>query len=79
MTTLNELAVGRRGKILSVRGDDAVAVRLMEMGLTEDEPIEFIGKAPLGDPLEDSLRGYRISLREAEAARVLVEPLPDNC
>ena len=79
MTTLNELAVGRRGKILSVRGDDAVAVRLMEMGLTEDEPIEFIGKAPLGDPLEDSLRGYRISWRGAEAARVLVEPLPDNC
>jgi ferrous iron transport protein A len=79
MTTLNDLAVGCRGKILSVTGDDAVALRLMEMGLTEDEPIEFIGKAPLGDPLEFALRGYRISLRQAEAARVIIEPLPDTC
>ncbi len=79
MITLNELAVGSCGKILSVTGDDAVAMRLMEMGLTEDEPIEFVGKAPLGDPLEFSLRGYRISLREAEAARVIVEPLPNTC
>ena len=79
MITLNELAVGGCGKILSVTGDDAVAMRLMEMGLTEDEPIEFVGKAPLGDPLEFSVRGYRISLREAEAARVIVEPLPNTC
>ncbi len=75
--TLNELAIGGRGRIVDVTGDDAIAVRLMEMGLTEDEPIEFLGKAPLGDPLEFLVRGYRITLRETEAARVIVELLPD--
>jgi ferrous iron transport protein A len=75
--TLNDLTVGGRARIRDVTGDDALALRLMEMGLTEDEPIEFLGTAPLGDPLEFSVRGYRISLRQSEAARVLVEPLPD--
>jgi ferrous iron transport protein A len=77
--TLNDLTIGGRGRILDVTGDDAIALRLMEMGLTEDEPIEFLGKAPLGDPLEFLIRGYRISLRQTEAARVLVEPLPAVC
>lgn len=78
MTTLNDLTIGGRARIRDVTGDDAVALRLMEMGLTEDEPIEFLGKAPLGDPLEFLVRGYRVSLRQSEAARVLVEPLPDT-
>lgn len=76
MTTLNDLTIGARGRILDVTGDDAIALRLMEMGLTEDEPIEFLGKAPLGDPLEFLIRGYRISLRQSEATRVIIEPLP---
>lgn len=77
MTTLNDLAVGCRGRIVEVTGDDAISTRLMEMGLTEDEPIEFLGKAPFGDPLEFLIRGYRISLRQSEAGRVLIEPLPN--
>lgn len=77
MTTLSELAVGSCGKIIDVTGDDAVALRLMEMGLTEGEPVEFVGKAPLGDPLEFKIRGYRLSLRQTEAARIIVEPLPN--
>jgi ferrous iron transport protein A len=72
MTTLNELRVGQRARIDDVSGEDAVAIRLMEMGFTEGEEIEFLGSAPLGDPLEFSLRGYRISLRRTEAARVLI-------
>lgn len=72
--TLADLkTIGERAKILSVEGDDAVAIRLMEMGLTEDEEIELIGFAPLGDPIEYSLRGYRLSLRSSEASRVRVE------
>jgi ferrous iron transport protein A len=77
--TLNELSIGARARIVDVTGDDAIAVRLMEMGLTEGEPIEFLGKAPLGDPLEFLIRGYRISLRHGEASRVIVEPLPTTC
>ncbi len=78
MMTLDELNVGSRGRIVDVTGDDAIALRLMEMGLTEDEPIEFLGKAPLGDPLEFLVRGYRISIRQSEAARVLVDRLPET-
>lgn len=75
MTTLNELRIGQRAKIEDVTGDDAVAVRLMEMGFTDGEEIEFLGAAPLGDPLEFAVRGYRISLRRTEAARVVISPL----
>lgn len=76
MKTLNDLRdVGQSGRITDVTGDDAVAVRLMEMGLTDGEEIELIGFAPLGDPVEFRIRGYRLSLRKAEAERVTIEPL----
>ena len=73
MPTLDTLKTGESGRILDIEGDDAVAVRLMEMGLTADEEIELIGFAPLGDPIEFEIRGYRISLRSTEARRVQVE------
>ena len=74
MSTLNELReIGQRGRIVDVTGDDAVSVRLMEMGLTDGEEIELIGFAPLGDPVEFLIRGYRLSLRKSEAARVTIE------
>lgn len=71
-TSLNTLAVGKRGLIVDITGDDAIAVRLMEMGLTEGEPITYLGAAPLGDPREFEIRGYRISLRTNEAQRVQI-------
>ena len=74
MTTLCELrAIGHRGRIVEVTGDDAISVRLMEMGLIDGEVIELLGFAPLGDPAEYLIRGYRLSLRKAEAARVQIE------
>lgn len=74
MSTLNDLVrTGQRGRVLDVTGDDAVAVRLMEMGLTDGVQVEFIGFAPLGDPVEFLVRGYRLSLRKAEASRVAIE------
>ena len=75
MPDLSELKVGERGRILEIDGDDAIAVRLMEMGLTEGEEISVIGFAPMGDPVEYSIRGYRLSLRLAEAKRVPIERL----
>ena len=72
--TLAELPAGRSATVADVAGDDALAARLMEMGLIPGEAIAFLGAAPLGDPLEFSVCGYRISLRKAEAARVLIEP-----
>ena len=73
--TLDQIARGTTVRILEVNGDDTLAIRLMEMGLIEGEEIELLGAAPLGDPLEYSVRGYRLSLRASEAKRVVVESL----
>ncbi|MEZ6135058.1 MAG: ferrous iron transport protein A [Pirellulaceae bacterium] len=72
MTTLAELAVGQTAKVVEILGDDSIALRLMEMGIIEQEPIKLIGRAPLGDPLEIQVRGYRLSLRTTEAQRIQV-------
>lgn len=74
--TLAELKDGQRARIDSLVGDDAVLQRMMEMGLLEDEEIEVLGFAPLGDPMEIRLRDYRLSLRRNEAARIRVTLLP---
>ena len=72
METLDSLSLGQRAVISDVSGDDAISVRLMEMGLLDGEEIELIGRAPLGDPLEFLIRGYRLSLRAEEARRVVI-------
>ncbi|HUQ68638.1 MAG TPA: ferrous iron transport protein A [Planctomycetaceae bacterium] len=73
MPTLCDLPLGATATIRDIAGEDAVAIRLMEMGLTDGEAITLLGAAPLGDPLEFSVRGYRLSLRKSEAARVIVD------
>lgn len=70
--SLESIAVGGRATVTDVLGDDAVALRLLEMGLTPGASVRLVGRAPLGDPLEVELRGYRLSIRRAEAARVAV-------
>ena len=75
MVTLDALKQGEKGRIVDVAGDDAVSVRLMEMGLIEGEEIAMLGVAPLGDPVEFLVRGYRLSLRKSEARRVEIESL----
>lgn len=70
MTALSELRVGQRGRVLAVEGSDEISVRLLEMGLTPGVELALIGTAPLGDPLELEVRGYRLSVRRSEAARI---------
>ena len=72
MPTLDQMRVGEVARVESIRGDDAIVQRIMEMGLLEGEDVEVIGFAPLGDPMEVRLRDYRLSLRKAEASRVVV-------
>ncbi len=72
LTTLDRLAPGAAGVILGVSGDDALATRIMEMGVTPGAPFSLTGIAPLGDPIEIEVRNYRLSLRRKEAARVEV-------
>jgi ferrous iron transport protein A len=73
---LSEFSVGECGKVVQVEGSDSISIRLMEMGLTPGVPVKVIGTAPLGDPLELEIRGYRLSIRVSEAARVRLDPLP---
>jgi ferrous iron transport protein A len=75
MPSLDQLRIGQRGRVEAVKGEDALGQRLLEMGVLEDEEIEVIGLAPLGDPIEILLRDYRLSLRRSEAARVTVKVL----
>ncbi len=70
---LADLHVGDSARVRLVHGDDEVSVRLLEMGLTPGVMVSYLGKAPLGDPLEFEVRGYRLSIRRAEAALVEVE------
>jgi ferrous iron transport protein A len=72
--SLATVAVGGQARVADVTGDDAVSLRLLEMGLTPGTAVRVVGRAPLGDPLELELRGYRLSLRRTEAARVAVVP-----
>jgi len=65
-----ELAVGEMGRVVRIVGANEVSRRLLEMGVTPGVEIRRLGAAPLGDPIEFELRGYRLSLRKAEAAHV---------
>ncbi len=72
MITLAELAVGDIARVVQVEGADEISIRLMEMGLVPGIDVRLLGRAPLGDPLEFEVRGYRLSLRKSEAARVTI-------
>ncbi len=76
MPALDQLRPGQRGRITAIQGTDALVQRLMEMGLFENEEVEVVALAPLGDPIEIRLGDYRLSLRRREAARVQVLSLP---
>jgi Fe2+ transport system protein FeoA len=73
--SLDQLPVGRKARVDSLDGDDAISQRLLEMGILDGEELEVVGYAPLGDPMEIRLRDYRLSLRRNEAARIRVTPL----
>ena len=72
MSRLSDMSIGQRGRVIQVTGNDHVSVRLLEMGLTPGVEVALIGRALLGDPLELEVRGYRLSMRKKEAARVEV-------
>lgn len=71
--TLKDFAVGESGTVISVGGEGAVRRRLLEMGVTPGVSVTLCKKAPLGDPLEVTLRGYELTLRKNEAACVTTE------
>lgn len=70
---LADLAVGQRATVRDVDARGEAGQRILEMGLTPGAAVRLLGAAPLGDPLVFEVRGYRLSLRKAEAALVSVE------
>ncbi len=71
--TLADLKRGQRGTVRAIGDADDLTMRLMEMGITPGCDVQMIGSAPLGDPLEFEVRGYRLSLRKSEATKVELE------
>ena len=65
------LREGQTATIDRVTGEDATAIRLMEMGFVSGVEVRYVGCAPLGDPLEFEILGIRISLRRRELQRIL--------
>ena len=70
---LKDLKPGEEGEVKRVGGDGAVRRRLFDMGVTPGAPVKMRKVAPLGDPMEVTLRGYELTLRKNEAENVLVE------
>lgn len=70
MTTLNKIKPGNSGVIKAVGGEGALRRRLLDMGLTPKTIISVTKVAPMGDPMELSLRGYVLTLRLEDAAKI---------
>lgn len=70
---LKEFTLGEQGIILSVAGEGRIRRRLFDMGVTPGAEVVLKKRAPLGDPIEITLRGYELTLRNAEAECVMAE------
>ena len=70
---LKDLSPGEQGKGVRVDAEGALTRRLMDMGLTRGTMVTFRKVAPLGDPIEITVRGYELSIRKDEAAHIFVK------
>ena len=70
--TLNELEVGKTAKVVRLNGEGAVKRRIMDMGITKGVDVTLRKVAPLGDPLELTVRGYELTIRKDEAEKIEV-------
>lgn len=71
--TLKELKPGQQGKVTSIGTTGPMKRRIMDMGVTPGVEIKVVKVAPLGDPVEVTVRGYELSLRKEEAAQIQIE------
>lgn len=72
---LRELPLGKSAKVVKLTGEGAIKRRIMDMGITKGTELIVRKVAPLGDPIEITVRGYELSLRKADAERIEVELL----
>ena len=73
MKTLKEAAIGSTVKVIKLHGEGAVKRRIMDMGVTKGVDVYIRKVAPLGDPVEVTVRGYELSIRKADAEMIEVE------
>ena len=73
MKTLKQVEVGSTVKVVKLHGEGAVRRRIMDMGLTKGAEVYIRKVAPLGDPIEITVRGYELSLRKVDAQMIEVE------
>ena len=73
MSTLKEVAIGSSAKVVKLNGEGAVKRRIMDMGITKGVEVYVRKVAPLGDPIEVTVRGYELSIRKDDAAMIEVE------
>ncbi len=73
MQTLRQAQVGSTVKVVKLHGEGAVKRRIMDMGITRGVSVTIRKVAPLGDPVEVTVRGYELSLRKSDAEMVEVE------
>lgn len=73
MRTLRDVHVGDTVKVVKIHGEGAIKRRIMDMGITKGIDIYVRKVAPLGDPVEITIRGYELSLRKADAEMIEVE------
>ena len=75
MNTLRQTKIGDTVKVVKLHGEGAVKRRIMDMGITKGVEVYVRKVAPLGDPIEVTVRGYELSLRKADAEMIEVEAL----
>ena len=73
MRTLKDVSIGDSATVVKVHGEGAIRRRIMDMGITKGVEIYVRKLAPLGDPIEMTVRGYELSLRKADAEMIEVE------
>ncbi|MBR3631302.1 MAG: ferrous iron transport protein A [Oscillospiraceae bacterium] len=73
MKTLREVPIGGKAKVVKLHGEGAIKRRIMDMGITRGTEVYVRKVAPLGDPIELTVRGYELSLRKADAELIEVE------
>lgn len=73
MATLKDAKIGQTVTVKKLNGEGAVKRRIMDMGITKGAEVYVRKVAPLGDPIEVTVRGYELSLRKADAAMIDVE------
>ena len=73
MQTLKDVKIGQTVKVVKLHGEGAIKRRIMDMGITKGVEIHVRKVAPLGDPIEITVRGYELSLRKADAEIIDVE------